>query len=175
VRLIIGIFVLIMLSGCFATGVVEKRGLSTAAADSRMALEISELWFRNDVDSFRNLSITPYNRRMLLTGEVASENQRADAVRLAWQVAGVREVINEIRVGQTPTAFQLSRDETINAELDSKLTFNLDVKFRNYKTRVRNGIVYVMGIASSKAEHERVINTARQINGVTRVVSYVEI
>ena len=45
----------------------------------------------------------------------------------------------------------------------------------NYSIETINGVIYVMGIAQSQDELDRVVNHARNISGVQRVVSYVRL
>ena len=47
---------------------------------------------------FINIEIEVVEGRVLLTGSVKKTKHRLDAIKLAWKVLGVREVINEIDV-----------------------------------------------------------------------------
>ncbi len=45
----------------------------------------------------------------------------------------------------------------------------------NYSIETVNGVVYLIGVAQSQEELDRVINHARQISYVRRIVSHVRI
>ncbi len=110
---------------------------------------------------------------MLVTGLVRSEEQRADAVRLAWRATGVKEVINEIAVVASGRTKDYARDTWITAQLKTKFLFDKAVTAINYSVDTVNYTVYLFGIAQDKAELERVINHARNVNFVRRVVNHV--
>jgi len=156
-----------------ATAAAEERGLKAAAIDLRIRATINGLWLDKNLEVFRTASITVYEGRVLLTGVVATPEIRGEAVRLAWQAEGVREVINEIEVGKPTEIGSDARDGWITAKLKSRLAFDEKVQAINYAIETVRGVVYLMGIAQNKAELARVRNHARDIGYVRRVVSYV--
>ena len=96
-----------------------------------------------------------------------------NAVRLAWQAKGTKEVINEIRVSNVNSITDYARDGWISAQLKTALALDKQVAAINYSIEVVRGSVYLLGIAVTPTELERVKNHARQIKYVRRVVSYV--
>lgn len=160
-----------------ATGVAasQERGLAGTARDTALSAQIQELWFRTNHEMFGKLSCTVTEQRALLTGKVQDPEMRVEAVKLAWQVPGVAEVINEIEVVNTSSLADSARDYWITAQLRGQLTFDKDVRSINYSIDTVNGTVFLMGIARSQAELDRVTNHARNLAYVKRVVSYVRI
>ncbi len=157
-----------------AVGASEERGLEGAVDDTKIQVQINDLWFRKDVEMYRKVGLDIYEGRVLLTGVVTSEQARADAVRLTWQASGVREVYNEIEVvsdGQDLSGY--GHDTVVEEKLKTRLLFDGDVKNINYTVVAVNGVVYLIGIAQNEAELERVISHARDVTGVRRVVSHV--
>jgi len=69
----------------------------------------------------------------------------------------------------------LARDKWVTAQLRLKITFDGKVKSINYAIDTVNGTVYLMGIAQSQGELDRVQNHARAIDYVRRVISHVRI
>lgn len=158
-----------------ATAALEERGLRGAANDLRIRAEINTLWLDHDVDMYSEADVTVYEGRVLLTGIVPTEQARQDAVRLAWQADGTKEVINEIRVGEVTGVTDDARDGWITAQLSSRLALDEKVQSINYAIETVDGVVYLMGIAQDEAELRRVRNHARDISYVRRVVSYVRL
>ncbi len=158
-----------------ATAAAEERGLKQAAADLRIRVEINTLWLNRDVEMYRAAGITVHEGRVLLTGIVATQGARGDAVRLAWQAGGVRDVINEIKIGKATVLATDARDGWITTRLKSRLVFDDRVQAINYSIETVSGVVYLMGIAQDKAEIRRVRNHARDITYVRRVVNYVRL
>ncbi len=156
------------------TGVAawEERGLKGAVNDTVVRAQIGDAWFQRDVDMFREVNLDVYEGRVMLTGAVPSRKAREDSVRLARAVPGVRDVIDEIQPdGATIT--DIARDTWITTQLRSRLTFDKQVQSINYSIVTVNGAVYIIGIAQDQAELDRVIDQARRLGYVKRVVSHV--
>ncbi len=97
-----------------------------------------------------------------------------DAIRLVWQVPGVREVYNEIKIThKTGSVVDFSRDVWISTQLKSRLLLNANVASTNHDIDVTNGVVYLTGVARNRKELDRVLAPARSLNYVKRVVSYI--
>lgn len=158
------------------TAAMEERGLGGTIDDTVVRAEINDLWARADERMWRKISLQVHEGRVLLTGAVDSPDMRLEAVRLAWQADGVKEVINEIRVvpeGGGVTGF--ARDTVISTKLKSDLLFDSEVASINYSIETVQGVVYLIGIAQSQQELDRVVNHARNLEYVKKVVSYVRV
>jgi osmotically-inducible protein OsmY len=154
-------------------GAAEERGLEGAVDDTKIRASINDLWFRQDFDLYRNVSLTITEGRVMLTGSVKKPETRVDAVRLAWQAAGVRQVIDEIQVEDQSGVMDYGRDVWIANDLRTRLMFDGQIKNINYTVDVVNGVVYLMGIGQSQDEVDRVVAHARDISNVKRVVNHV--
>ena len=98
----------IMLSGCagliVASGATvgvaayQERGIEGAAQDTKLATQIRMSYLEASSALTTHVGIEVYESRVLLTGLVSEEQHRADAVKLAWTVIGVKDVINEIQL-----------------------------------------------------------------------------
>ena len=166
-----------MAAGAGATvGIAAARegGISSATNDVRIKALISEKWFKYDLETFSKLNLTVDQGRVLITGVVQDPEDRVEAVRLAWQVDGVSQIINEARVADSEGVQGYVRDAWITTRLRTALTFDRDVQSINYSIDTVQGIVYLMGIAQSRAELDRVIEVARTIPHVKQVISYVK-
>ncbi len=159
------------------TGVAaaQERGLVTSAKDTAISFQIQELWFRTNHEMFGKLSTSVSEGRALVTGKVQDPEMRVEAIKLAWQVEGVKEIINEIEVVNSGSMVDSARDFWITTQLRGQITFDKDVRSINYSIDTVNGTVYLMGIARDQAELDRVTNHARNLAYVKRVVSYVRI
>ncbi len=178
---------LLLLSGCSAVGIAagagaavgvasqQEKGLTGAVSDLEIKARISDLWFRYDVGTFSKLNLTVDEGRVLITGIVQNPDARVEAVRLAWQVKGVKQVINEIRLAESAGFTGYVGDSWISTRLRAALTFDRDVHSINYSIETVQGTVYLMGTARNQAELDRVIEIARTIPNVRQVVSYVRL
>lgn len=187
IRPVAAVFVLLsagLLSGCAgaligagattANAASEERGLDGAVDDVKIRAEINHLWFQRDIEMYRQVTLTIKEGRVLLTGTVPTPEARVEAVRLAWQPAGVREVLNEIQVSNGEAGFtDFTLDIAISQKMKAKLLFDKEIRNINYTVDVNEAVIYLMGIAQSDAELERVIAYARDISGVRGVVNHV--
>lgn len=153
----------------------QERGFKGAMTDAEIQAKINQLWFEKDIDIFRKLDLTVNQGRVLITGIVQNPEHRVEAVRLAWQPEGVKQVINEIRVAKSEGITGFARDTWISTRLRSAITFNRDIYSINYTIDTVQGTVYLMGTAQNQQELNRVIEIARTIPDVKQVVSYVKV
>lgn len=123
----------------------------------------------------RGLDVTVTDGRVFLTGRARTADQRVEAVRLAWQPDGVREVVNEIQIDDASGLTDAATDTLITTRLRSRLLLDLDVKSGNYSIETVNQTVYIMGRARSRAELDLVLAHAREVPRVRRVVNHVRL
>ena len=172
------------LSGCLASMLVgagatvgvaasEERGIGGAATDISIQTDINEKLLHESLDLERDVYLTVHEGRVLLTGTVDTPEMRLKAVQLVWEVNGVREVLDEIKVGEGGGIGGYARDVLISNELRIKLLTDRNIQSINYSVETVGGTVYLMGVAQDQAELDRVTNYARNIAYVQRVVSYV--
>jgi osmotically-inducible protein OsmY len=152
----------------------QERGLSGAVSDSKIRLQINDLWLQEDEVLYRKASLQVQNGRVLVTGVMPTEEMRAKTVELAWQADGVKEVINEIQIGEGSIG-DYTTDTWISTQLKADLLLDAEVSSINYSIETVNGVVYLIGIAQSDQELERVLNHARGLANVRKVVSYVRV
>jgi osmotically-inducible protein OsmY len=158
-----------------ATAAAQERGFKGTVDDTVIRARINDLWLQHSTDLFQNVGLQVTEGRVLLTGKVKDPQLRLDAVKLAWQAQGVSEVINEIQVTEEGGIGSYARDTAISTELKSRLLFDKQVSSINYSIETVGQIIYLMGIAQDQAELDRVVNHARNIAYVRRVVSYVKL
>ena len=153
----------------------QERGLSTAASDTRIRLEINHLWFQESEELYSRVQLQVQEGRVLLSGAVPNPQTRVDAVRLAWQAPGAVEIINEIEIDDETTLTDRARDAWISARLKSRLLGDKEVASINYSIEVVNQSIFLIGIAQDQTELDRVISHAKNLSYVRRVVSYVRL
>ncbi len=177
----ISIFAAFSISGCgvlvkagaaAGSASMEERGLSAAVSDKFIQATINSRWLEIDPDIFLDVSSQVHEGRVLLSGNVAKPRHRVDAVRVAWQVEGVREVINQIEIRDRSGLIDFARDGWVTTQLTVKLTVDSQVKAINYSIDTVNGHVFIMGIAQDQKELDRVLDHARDVSYVRRVTSH---
>jgi len=164
-----------LLGAAATTGLIvaEERSLGDVVDDLTIRGELNHLFFQENVDLYQNVSFSVIEGRVLLKGSVSTPEDRINALRVAWQANGVREVINEVQVTDQSGILDYARDTWISAQLKGALLLDTDVLSINYSIETVNGTVYLLGIAQDQAELERVLAHARGIDDVQRVVNHV--
>ena len=164
-----------LLGAAATTGltVAEERSVGTVVDDLTIRTELNHLFFKDNIDLYQDVSFSVIEGRVLLKGSVPTPGDRVRALQLAWQAGGVREVINEIQVTDDSGLLDFARDTWISTQLKAKLLLDSDVLSINYSIETVNGTIYIMGIAQNEAELERVMEYARDIGDVKRIVSHV--
>ncbi len=182
-RSIIASALILGLSGCFPAAVVTTAKVGTTIAEERTAgsvvddavitSTIKQRYAEHDLKHLlMKISVDTTEGRVLLTGSLDTHDQVMQAVKLAWSVEGVKEVLNELEVANK-TLQARANDRWIATQIRTKILFDRDVRSVNYTVDVNNGVVFLVGIAQNQQELNEVINTARKVRGVKKVVSHV--
>lgn len=158
-----------------AAVVAQDRPVKEAISDTTIQTTIAKNLFEFSVDIFQKVDISVVEGRVLLTGLVPEPQNRLDAVRIAWQADGVKEVINEVEVADKSSLSDAARDTWITTKLRSKITFDNEISGINYTIDTVNQRIYLMGIAQSQKELDRVVAYARDIDYVRGVIPYVRV
>jgi len=151
----------------------QERTVGNAVDDTTISVKVSDELFQKDPLLTQTIGVDVVEGRVLLTGTVQKSEDRVEATRLAWQVTGVKEVINEVQVTDRSGVVGLSKDTWITTQMRGKLLSEGGVDNVNYNVETVNGVIYLIGIAQSQHELERVTELARNISGVRKVVSHV--
>ena len=165
----------VILGGAATTGVAvaQERTVGAAVDDAAIRFRVKDKLVDKSGALFQNVAVESVEGRVLLTGVVATPEDRLEVARIAWQINGVREVFNELQVTDRGGIGNYLADARIATQLRFKLMRDGDISSINYTIETINKIVYLIGIAQSQQELERVTGHARTISGVSQVVSYV--
>jgi osmotically-inducible protein OsmY len=185
-RMLICLLPLPLVSGCIPvvagaateTAVVaaQERTPGHAVDDAGILLQIKSLYTqKNFSDLFLSVEIKVVESRVLLTGNVNSSDDAIEAVRLAWTVNGVKEVMNEIQINDKTSFKDYALDVWISTQVRTRLLVAKNIHSVNYSVITVNGTVYLMGIAQDQAELERASYVASTTSYVQRVVSHVRV
>ena len=120
------------------------------------------------------VSITSFNRQVLLTGTVGSEADKRRVEDAVKRVDNVRSVVNEVQVGEARSFQVRSNDTFITGKVKASLLDAKDIFANSFKVVTERGTVYLLGIATRR-ETDRATDIARGVSGVVKVVRVVEI
>ncbi|MDP1567209.1 MAG: BON domain-containing protein, partial [Polaromonas sp.] len=100
---------------------------------------------RDNIGSRARVSVTSYNRQVLLTGEVLNENDKKLVEQVVSRVENVNGVVNELAVINSPTLVQRSSDVLITGQVKALLIDAKDLYASAFKVVTERGTVYLMG------------------------------
>jgi osmotically-inducible protein OsmY len=143
--------------------------------DGDIKASLDDRWEEHEPELHQGVSVDVMDGRVMLTGEVPAPSLRDHATADAWKIGGVEDVINEIQIGPGTSFGQDATDTWILTRLRSELTFDTSVSASNYLLESVHGTVYVLGTASDPGERDRVLNRARNLPNVRRVVSHIRL
>jgi osmotically-inducible protein OsmY len=154
---------------------MQERGLDGGISDNALALAINDAWLKEDAAIFRKVSTSIHDGVVVLTGHVTYRETAQRAETVTRGVAGVREVVNHIRVDREPDLGTVASDRWITTRLRAELTFTADINAVNYAIDTVAGTVFLSGIARDQAEIDRVVARAKRTPGVRDVVTAVRL
>ena len=120
-----------------------------------------------------NISVTCFNRFILLTGQAPTEEMKQDVSVLVLEVPNVRNVQNEIVVGGNSSTTSHASDALLTSQVKGRLSQNKDVGASHVKVVSENGTVFLMGLVT-RAEADAAAQTASTTSGAQRVVKVFE-
>ena len=179
------LFIIILNYGCSPVGVVASSGattmvvaegnksLGTVIDDASIKVQIAQKFLSSEDNLFLNVDATIIEGRVLLTGIVNTQEIRIEAIKSVWEVNGVKEVINEIEIGDKTTLKEYAEDVWITAQIKGTAAKNIGLRALSYNFETIKGKVYVAGITSRKDQLDILIESIKGIKGVKEIVNYV--
>jgi len=124
---------------------------------------------------FADIQLDIIDGDALLTGRVATVQDKARATALVRSVPGVQTVTNEIHVGSVDDMKRIASDLLLERQIRKEIRTAFGTQMPRVNWRATNGVVYVFGHARSEWEHNRALAVIKQMPGIDRVVDYLRI
>ena len=133
---------------------VQERSVKDAAIDLKLELQLQEALFRSNTEKlFVNVDIQIIEQRVLLVGNVSSQELRDQAARIAWEISPkIKDVLNEITIGKKASLVSEAKDARISLSLSGLLIADIEVSDINFSHSVSRQVIYLIGIASNDKE-----------------------
>lgn len=174
---------------------VKGEASGTATASEPAGLERPDVWltakvqskfFLDDLVKLRNIDVETQNGRVTVSGTVASEAERRQAVALARTTEGVRDVTDRLKVDAstlrsgepgagvaplTPVPDLKRPDGWITMKVQSQFFLDPQVKGHEISVDTSRGVVQLKGTVETAEQKQQAEQIARDTEGVTRVVN----
>jgi osmotically-inducible protein OsmY len=122
-----------------------------------------------DIQKDVHISINSYERKVLLTGEVPTEQAKAQAGEIAARSQNVRAVVNELAVAPPSSLSQRTNDTAIGTKVRGQFINTKELSSNAISLVTERGIVYLMGFVTER-EGEIAAYVASRVAGVQQVV-----
>jgi len=129
---------------------------------------------RDNLGERVHVNVTSYNRRVLITGEVPSEQDRQLVEQVVSRVDNVQWVVNELAVLGKSTLTQRANDTLVDGKVKAGFVDAKDLFANSFKVVTERGTVYLMGRVTQR-EADRATEIARSTSGAQKVVRVFEI
>jgi len=121
-----------------------------------------------------HVAAVSYNRVVLLTGEVPTDQDKTTVEQAVQRVDNVKSIVNELEVMPSTSITTRSNDTIITSKVIATFVDAKDLFANAYKVHTERGTVYLMGRVTER-EADRATELARSIDGVKRVVRVFEV
>ena len=155
-------------------GLVATDRRSTGIQIEDESIELKAAARVRELATLGQVSITSYNRMVLITGEVPATREKIAVEQAVMKVENVRSVVNDLTVAHNSGIGARSGDSVLTAKVKASLIDAKDLQANAYKVVVERGVVYLMGRVTDR-EAERGAEVARAVPGVEKVVKVFEI
>ena len=176
------IILLLILSSCgtnsstsiFGRGVniaTDPRTLGTQIDDSIMQQHMLAKLVLADKKHFLKIGVKVLDGRIFLTGKVDDPEEKLQITKLAWETRGARSVKNDIKIKEEFNFKVSAKDALITSQLRVAMIIDREIKNSNYKIDTYKKNIYIYGIASNEEERRKVINEAKEVLDVEKVIA----
>ena len=168
--------VALLLGGAVVGGslvATDRRSSGTQIDDQSIELK-SGTRVREVLGDRGHVNVTSYNRMVLLSGEVPTEENKAAVEQAVAKVDNVRSVFNELSVQTASSLSNRSNDALVTSKVKATLVDAGDISANAFKVVTERGNVYLMGRVTER-EAERASDLTRSISGVQKVVRVLEV
>lgn len=155
-----------------ALAATDRRTLGAQTDDQTIELKaLGQV--RDTIPQAGGVSITSYNRKVLLTGQVSDEATKSRVEQLVTGLPNVRGVHNEVSIAGRAGLGTATADTALTVRVKTAMFGDRNIDSQTIKIVTETGVVYLMGLVS-RVEGERAAKVASQVSGVSRVVTVFE-
>ena len=166
----------LLMGGAMATGAMvatDRRTSGTVVEDNGIDLKAGSRISENLGDRV-HINVTTYNRKVLLTGEVPTAQDKQLAEKIVSNVENVSSVLNELAISGISTLSQRSTDALVTSRVKAGLVDAKDLSANAFKITTEHGTVYLMGRVTQR-EANRATEVITATSGVQKLVRILEI
>jgi osmotically-inducible protein OsmY len=122
------------------------------------------------------ITVTSYNRFVLITGDAANDDAKTNIARIVYSVPNVKNIANEISVGLLANTSIRRTDASISREIKTLLNNNKSLQSGAIKVATDRGVVYLLGLVThaEATVASEIASTINDVKKVVRVFEYID-
>jgi osmotically-inducible protein OsmY len=155
-----------------AVATADRRTLGAQTEDKTITVK-AELRVPKIAGPEAHVNIASFNRKVLLTGEVADASLKAKVEAEVQAIDGVQSIANELVVAPPASYTSRSSDALITTKVKAGLVDMKTISATSFKVVTERGTVYLMGRVTQR-EGQIASDIARGMSGVDKVVKIFE-
>ena len=160
----------VVAGGAAAGGLVAADRRSTGAYLEDQEIELkAEKAISDNLKENVHANVTSYNRRVLITGEVSNEANKAKAESVVKPIQNVNRINNQLVIGANSTISSRTNDTYITSKVKTKFISENKFAANLVKVVTENGTVFLMGMVTHK-EGDDAGEIASKVSDVKKVV-----
>ena len=153
----------------FTVSAGAQKSSSDSVDDAVIAATIKADLLDNKDTSGTRINVNSLQGVVQLSGFARSDGERTTAVRVAGNVTGVKQVINNVEVAPATSLGTKLDDSLITGKVKAALMDTADVKSLHIGVETHDGVTQLAGFVASAAMKEKAGQVAAGIVGVKRV------
>lgn len=158
-----------------ALSAADRRTTGTQVEDQGIELRAQDRIRQSPLNERARITITSFNRKVLIAGEVRNEQDKQEAGRIVREVNNVDGIYNELEVTPFSSSLgQRSKDTMLTSQVKGSIINARDLQASAIKVVTEMNVVYLMGIVTER-ESKRAAEIARGVNDVRKVVRLFEL
>lgn len=158
--------------------------------DARITTSIQSKYFMDDRIKGRHIIVAANGGVVTLTGEIADDTERAEALLLARTTEGVKRVEDNLTISVAPAPASTAAtppatakpietaadtDAALADRIKSQLASDNQVKNAPLEVTANSGVVTLTGTVPTRAAKDRALAVVKGMDGVTQVVERIQV
>jgi len=185
-KIIVTIASAFLLSSCvplmIGTGVTaggymvrNKTGIGGKVSDVELLAKVDYALGKLSHKLKRDIFYAVKNGEVLLTGSAPDKEAKQDIVNCIKKINNVVVVHDEVLVGEKYSFVEACSDNLMIADFNARVLMNKKTKSLNYKVIIFKHNIYLIGSVDSEDELNSVINIAKSLVGVKKIISFLKV
>ena len=153
----------------------SSKGIKKSFSDTYLKTKVLAKISLLDIKNIANISVNVSRGTILYTGYVMSAEKRLLIVKKTWEVEGVKNIINELKIDDDVPLSRRTNDFILRSKISTRLLFKSGINSNNFSVDVVDGEVYVIGLADNINEKTEIERFLSGMTDIKKLITIIEI